>query len=50
MLQNIFSHRPPLYDVFDKAELYALHAPCIVGISIALDLSLTYAMISECVL
>ena len=28
MLQNIFSHRPPLYDVFDKAELYVLHAPC----------------------
>ena len=29
MLQNIFSHRPRLYDVFDKAELYALHPPCI---------------------
>ena len=28
MLQNIFSHRPPLYDVFDKAESYALHPPC----------------------
>ena len=28
MLQNIFSHRPPLYDVFNKAELYALHVPC----------------------
>ena len=27
MLQNIFSHRPPLYNVFDKAELYVLHAP-----------------------
>ena len=23
-----FSHRPPLYDVFDIAELYVLHAPC----------------------
>ena len=24
MLQNIFSHRPPLYDLFYKAELRAL--------------------------
>ena len=27
MLQKIFSHRPPLYDLFDKAELGALHPP-----------------------
>ena len=35
MLQNLFSHRSPLYDVFDKAELYVLHAPC-GGVSIRL--------------
>ena len=29
MLQNIFSHRPPLYDVVDEAELYVLHASCL---------------------
>ena len=23
-----FSHRLPLYNVFNKAELYVLHAPC----------------------
>ena len=28
MLQNVFSHRPPLYHLFDKAELRALHTPC----------------------
>ena len=28
MLQNVFSHRPPLYDIFDKAELRALYTPC----------------------
>ena len=28
MIQIIFSHRPPLYDLFDKAELRALHTPC----------------------
>ena len=27
MLQNVFSHRPPLYDLFDKAEFGALHTP-----------------------
>ena len=27
MLQNIFSHRPPLYNIFDKAEFRALHIP-----------------------
>ena len=31
MLQNIFSHRPPLYDVFDQAELYALPPPWVKG-------------------
>ena len=25
---NIFSDWPPLYDLFDKAEFRALHAPC----------------------
>ena len=29
ILQNVFSHRPPLYDLFDKAEFHALHTPCI---------------------
>ena len=28
MLQNIFSHRPPLYIPFDKAEFSALYVPC----------------------
>ena len=28
MLENIFSHRSPLYDLFDKAELRALHPSC----------------------
>ena len=28
ILQNVFSHRPPLYDLFDKAEFTALHTPC----------------------
>ena len=27
MLQNVFSYRPPLYDLFDKAEFRALHTP-----------------------
>ena len=31
MLQNIFSHRPPLYDLFDNAELRAVHTPCITS-------------------
>ena len=25
MLQHIFSHRPPLYDLIDKAEVRTLH-------------------------
>ena len=28
MLQNIFSHRPPLYDLFAEAELRALPPLC----------------------
>ena len=28
MLQNVFSHRPPLYELFDKAEFRALHTLC----------------------
>ena len=28
MRQNIFSHKPPLYDLFDKAEVRALHPLC----------------------
>ena len=41
MLQNIFSHRPPLYDVFNKAELYALHVPC-NGVTPALFWKISY--------
>ena len=28
MLQNVFSHRLPLYNLFDEAEFRALHTPC----------------------
>ena len=34
MLQNIFSYRPPLYDLFNKAELCALHPPCVKAVAI----------------
>ena len=30
MLQNIFSYRPPLHDLFNEAELRAFHPTCFI--------------------
>ena len=51
MLQNIFSHRPPLYDVFDKAELCVLHESCyllVVGVLIyLLSINTVFGLVIE---
>ena len=42
MFQNIFSHRPPLYDFLDKAELRAFHTPCESKLHYKLSCTISY--------